>query len=416
MNAPAPLRPGSSFNPTLLLALACLAGWMAGVLWPQILGSIGLVAYGMTYLDSYAILAAVDVTREGGDPFAVNPYDPLGRWHVYSDWWLALRWTGLGRADNFLVGTAWFGSFALSCWLAVRPRNRREAGWMLALLLSPPVLLAFLRANNDLVIFTLVALAAVAAAGAGWLRQLLGAGLVVLATGLKYYPAFAAAGFLWVRPLRRMPVLAGLAVATAGLTLLSVAPQMKRAQFRIDSGVHTMGAPLFGREFGWTDRTSQVVAAVVIVLGAVALVRGRFTTGLAARGEPRERLLAVTGAIVLLACFLAGVNYAYRWIFLFFPAVWIWRQAVGGAGSPREAVVARVACALVLFCVWSDGLLCLFANTVGSAILPRVTTIDEPWRLLTQPLHWALMALLAGWLLEGALATVREWRTERATS
>ena len=410
---PTPRIFGYQVNPTLLLAVICLTGWMACVLWPKILTGLGLAAYGMTYLDSYAILAAVDVVRAGGDPYVVNPLDPLGRWHVYSDWWLALRWLGIGRADNFLVGSSWIAAFALSCWLAVKPRNLREVGWMAALLLSPPVLLAFLRANNDLVIFVLIALVGVAATGASWLRQLLGVGALVLATGLKYYPALAAPAFLWTRPLRRMPVLVALAVAAAGLTLFEVAPQMARAKFRIDSGVHTMGAPLLGRDLGWPDQASQAVSVVVLALGAVVLVRGRFTTGLASRGEPRELMLAALGAILLLACFMAGVNYAYRWIFIFWMALWVWRQAVPGSGTPREIRTAQVACALLMFAVWSDGALCFFFNRIMPLLPTQFADVDKPWRLLTQPLHWALMMLFAGWLLEGVLANAREWWAAR---
>jgi hypothetical protein len=400
---------GVQINPTLLLAMVCLTGWMACVLWPNILTSLGLVAYGMTYLDSYAILAALDAVRAGHDPHAFNPLDSLGRWHVYSDWWLAMRWLGVGRADNFLVGSTWVGTFALSCWLVVKPRNLREAGWLAAMLLSPPFLLAFLRANNDLVIFVLMMLCGVAITGTGWLRQLLGVGVLVLATGLKYYPALAAAAFLWTRPLRRMPVLVALAVAGAALTLLDVWPQMARAQFRIDSGVHTMGAPLLGRDLGWSDHTSQWLSLIVLTLGAWGLVRGRFTTGLATRGEPRERMLAVMGAILLLACFMAGVNYAYRWIFIFWMAFWLWRQSASGAGTARETWAARAACVLVMLCLWLDGALCFVCNRIMPLTPAQFEALDVPWRLFTQPLHWGLMMLLAGWLLEGALATVKEW-------
>ena len=35
--------------------------------------------------------------------------------------------------------------------------------------------------------------------------------------------------------------------------------------------------------------------------------------------------------------------------------------------------------------------------------------VQLTYRLWTQPLHWLLMMLLAGWLLEGARASVREW-------
>ena len=42
-----------------------------------------------------------------------------------------------------------------------------------------------------------------------------------------------------------------------------------------------------------------------------------------------------------------------------------------------------------------------------------IDALQVSWRLWTQPLHWALMFLLAGWLLEGVLATGREWRAAR---
>lgn len=412
----APRPTGIAVNPTVLLVLICLTGWMACVLWPKILLSLGLAAYGMTFLDSFAILATLDAVRAGQDPYVVNPLDPLGRWHVYSDWWLALRWLGVGRADNFLVGGSWVAGFALSCWLAVRPRNLRDAAWMAAVLLSPPVLLAFLRANNDLVIFVLLGFCGLAVAGSGWLRQLLGVGLLVLATGLKYYPAAAAAAFLWVRPVRRMPVLLVVAAAAAGLTLLSVWPQMARARFHIDSGVHTMGAPLLARDLGWSDAAAQGLGLGALVLGAAVLVRGRFTTGLAVRGGDRERVLAAGGAILVLACFLAGVNYAYRWIFIFWMALWLWRQAVPGAGTPREVWTARVAAGLVMFSLWSDGALCVLFNRIIPLLPAQFAEFNAPWRLLTQPLHWALMILLAGWLLEGALASLKAWRDDRVAA
>lgn len=284
---------------------------------------------------------------------------------------------------------------------------------MALLLLSPPVQLAFLRANNDLVIVVLLGLVGLAIAGNSRIRQLLGIGTLVLATGLKYYPAAAAAAFLWTRPVRRMPVWVLLAVAAAGATLLGVWPQMARARFMIGSGVHTMGAPLLGRDFGWTDAGSMKVGLLVIVAGAVVFALGRFTTGLATRGDLRERVLAVVTAVPLLACFVSGVNYAYRWIFIFWIALWIWRQASSPDGSARERGTARLACVLVSACLWLDGLLCLVCNRLIRLRADDFASLDHTWRLFTQPLHWLLMMLLAGWLLEGALAIAREWRQER---
>ena len=403
----------SGIRPTVLLGAICLVGWMAFILWPRLLEALGIVDYGMMYLDSYAILAALDAVRAGLDPHRANPYDFLLRYHVYSDWWLGLRWLGLGRADNFLVGSAWALAFALSCWLVVRPRNFGEAGWMTAMLLSPPFLLVLLRANNDLVIFVLLMGWSVAASGTGWLRQCLAVGVLILASGLKYYPAPAALAMVWVRPLRRMPVILALALIGVAAALASLWPQLARSQFRIEVGVHLMGAPLLGRALGLSDPTTQRVSLGLLVLAAVGLARGRFTTGLASRGEPRERLLAVSGAILLLACFVAGVNFAYRWIFVFWMALWLWRQSRPGRGTSREVRTAQVACGLVMFCLWQDGILCLVVNELSTMTPAQSAALDNPWRLATQPFNWLLMMLLSGWLLEGAVATLQAWWRER---
>lgn len=415
MNPPAPPKTGL-LSPGWLLAFATLAGWMLCVLWPRLLVLFGISSYGMWYLDSYAVLAAVDALRQGIHlaPGVANPLDPLGRDHKYSDWWFALRWLGLTRESNFLVGTTWVGAFAVAVWRTVRPRNFREAAWLAGLLLSPGVLLAVNRANNDLVVFAVLAACGVAATGATWLRQLVAVGALVLATGLKFYPAPAALGFLWVRPLRRMPAALALAVGAVGLTLASVWSQLQRAQFTFEATVHTTGAPLLWRDFGWPDATSVWLSAVIIGLGAVLLAGSRCTVGLATEGGPRERLLAALGSIVIVACFAVGVSYAYRWIFALWFAVWLWRQLDAPAPRRRRWTV-RLGCLLLFFCVWLDGIFCL---TVNLFFMPmsaeRQHDLQLTWRLWTQPLQWLFVMFLAGWLLEAAVAHLREWRDGRA--
>ena len=402
-------------RPVLLLAGLCLLGWMLGVVWPQLLLTFGIYNYGgRIYLDSYAVLAALDAVRAGADPHAANALDALSRPHVYSDWWLALRWLGLGREHNALVGTAWIGAFALTAWSTARPRSLGEALWLVALMISPAFLLVVNRANNDLLVFVLLAGIAVVATAPVWWRVVVAAVCLGLATGLKYYPAPAALAFLWVRPVRRAPavLLAGLVVML--LALASVWTQVERSRFTIGSGVYTMGAPLWWRDFGWPDKQAALPSLLVIVLTASVLAWSRVTAGLAARGLPPERMRAALGAIMLLTCFLAGVNYAYRWIFVLWPAYWLGRQAMEAALPARERWAARLGCVLVVLCLWMDGILCatvnLFFSQYASAWQDR---LDVSWRHWTQPLHWLLMMLLAGWLLEGALATAREWWGQR---
>ncbi|HVT72648.1 MAG TPA: hypothetical protein VHD61_05895 [Lacunisphaera sp.] len=417
MNQPRPsARP--LLTPGRVLVLLTVAGWLAFVLVPQLLVLVGISSYGMWYLDSYAVLAAVDAVRQGVPmgPGVANPLDPLGRDHKYSDWWFALRWLGLTREANFLVGTTWVGAFAVAVWATLRPRNFREAAWLALLLLAPGVVLAIHRANNDLVVFVLIAICGAAAADPGWGRQLIALGALVLATGLKFYPAPAALGFLWLRPVRRAAGPLGLALVGAGATLASVWPQLKRAQFTFEATVHTTGAPLLWRDLGWPDSTSLWFSVAIIGMGAVGLAATRCTAGLAENGGLRERFLAALGAIIVVACFVAGVSYAYRWVFALWMALWLWRE-VEAPQALRRRWTVRLGLGLLVACFWLDGMFCLVVN-LGFMPMPaaRQQALQLAWRLCTQPLQWLFVILLAGWLLEGALASVRSWRAERAAA
>lgn len=406
----------TSVKPLGLLAGLTLACWLACGLWPALLLALGIHDFPTAYLDSYAILAAVDAVRSGADPHQANPLDPLLRYHVYSDWWLALRWLGLTRDHNFLLGTAWVGAFALTAWVTLCPRRFAEVFWLSLLLISPPVLLAIKRANNDLVIFVLLAGCGLAVTATDRWRQLLGAACLALATGLKYYPATGVMAFLWMRPVRRMPAIFLAVLLAVSLALASVWTEMARSRFEVVSTVHTMGAPLWWRDVGWKDATSLLPGLMLTVATAFVFALGRITVGLTVRGAPQERMRAALGALVLLTCFLSGVNYAYRWIFILWPAVWLWRQAGESSLPSRQLWASRIGCALIGLCLWHDGLFCLVVNHLPPVELAWLDQAQMLFRLWTQPLDWMLMLLLAGWLLEGALATVKDWWSERYAS
>jgi len=403
------MKPAVSGRPLALLAGLTVAAWLGCALWPRLLLMLGIYDYGTFYLDSYAVLAALDAVRAGADPHAANALDPLLRYHVYSDWWLALRGLGLGREQNFLVGTTWVGAFAATAWLTARPRHWREALWLVLLLVSPPVLLALDRANNDLVIFVVLAICGVAATANGWWRPVLGVAGLAAATGLKYFPAPAALAFLWVRPVRRMPAVLLAALVAVGLALASVWTEVDRGRFTVGSGVHVMGAPLWWRDLGWSDQASALPGCLLIAAGAAVLALSRVTAGLAKRGEPQECLRAALGILVLLTCFAAGVNFAYRWIFILWPALWVWRQAGDRSLPGRQRWAARAGCALIGLCLWHDGVLCVVVNLLPPHDPAWINRVQLIFRLWTQPLDWMLMILFAGWLLEGAQASLREW-------
>jgi|APLak6261667961_1056064.scaffolds.fasta_scaffold00010_37 hypothetical protein len=406
-------KPAAGGQLWLITMAVAVAGWLASVVWPSALVRLGIYDYGMRFLDSYAVLAALDAVRAGADPHVANPLDVLMRYHVYSDWWLALRWLGLTREHNLGVGLSWLAGFAVTVVVTMRPRRLGECVWLACLLVSPAVLLVVNRANNDLVIFILLGIAGWYAAAGGW-RLLVSVGCLMLAVGLKYYPVVAVLPLLWVQPRRKMPAVFLGGLVAVVLVLASVWSELDRGRFPVGIGVHTMGAPILGRDLGWTDGESFLFGLLFLGLAALGLARTRLTEGLAREGDLRERMLAAIGAVVVLACFLAGVNYAYRWVFLLWPAFWMWRrlQQVDPA-SRWSRVVAGIGCGLVALAFWADGVFCLAINALPPKGGDWVNHVQGIYRLWTQPGQWLLMALLAGWLLEGVLAIIGTWWRER---
>lgn len=388
-------RKAGLLRPPVLLALLVAFGLLGYVLFPRARVAVGVADFGGWFLDSYAVLAAVDAHRAGLDPVAPNPYDPLLRPHRYSDWWLtAGSVLGLSREHNFVVGTVWVALFLAAVLVTVRPAGRGEALWFVLLLLSPSVLQGVLRANNDLVIFSVLALVVWALRAPGRGRRALAVAGLALATGLKFYPVVGLAALLGVRPgtvLRRILLLGG--VALAGV-LVMVAAQMLRGVFPIEVTVHVWGGRLWPEALGLTSGSGALAAGGAGVLGLVA--GWRWLAPVGTNGAAAGFALA---AAVLAACFVAGLNYGYRWVFAIWLGPWlwqVWRDRAAASGLRRLALALLV---LVPWLLWQDGLLCAAVNLGWLAVAPAdFGSLQHGWRLLTQPLVWVSMGLLAGWL------------------
>jgi hypothetical protein len=409
------------WSPQAILIVATVIGVLGFILAPVVQRTLGLALHGVWFADSHAILAATDAVRLGHDPAKPNPLDVFHRPHVYSDWWLVLARTSLTRDDNFLVGGLWVLAFLVVAWATLRPRDTWEAVWYTTLLLSPSVLLAIHRANNDLVVFTILGLGVMAlrfTAAPGWIFMLLA---VALATGLKFYPAVAAGVFILLRPGRRM--IAALAVSAVVLTVvaLDVLPSISRGMFPLPRTVYTFGAAIFFDEIGWRGWSGRVAAVAVIGMGALFLWHRKWTTGLGDESVSlRERALFATGAILLVACFIAGTSYSYRCIFALWLAPWLFEQARDRGLPAFRQTSAKVAIVLVFSLLWVDGFSVVVTNMlIAPESAETLARVLVAWRLVSQPLAWVLMLMLAGWLLDavvGALRSVRRGPGVAATA
>lgn len=400
--APAPRS--SLLQPRWLLLALVAVGVLAAIRLPRVFDRLGLPDYGHWFLDSYAILAANDAVTAGLDPYASIPLDILKRKHVYSDWWLGLRHLGITRRDNFVFGGLCGLGFLAVALAGLRPHTWRETFFAAVVVLSPPVLLALNRANNDLVIFTLLGLPLLlgrtrpsVAAGA------LLAAAIVAAAGLKYYPVVAVAALPLVYPVRRHGWWLGAAAGIGGIAALwAERGSLARGAFAFPESVHLFGSPELWRDLGLGRGPVIALSAGLIALVAWRLARRGVTRGLAddSGDDFATRGTFAVGALLLLGCFLAGTSFAYRWIFALWLCPWLWANVRNGRGAPA----ARLTLGLILAGMWHDGLYCLVLNTW----MLRVPAWSETaWRYVTQPVDWLLMALLAGWLLDAALHRFR---------
>lgn len=402
----------SGFSPRFTFAVLSLAGLLALILCPGFVGLLGLTDYNLWFLDSYAVLASSDAARAGLSPDAPNPYDVFQRSHKYSDWWFVAGQMGLTRQDNFRVGLAWVLMFLAAAFSVLRPRSQREAAWLALLMMSPPIYLAINRANNDLVIFILLAVAALALRGQESWRVALAVVVMALAAGLKFYPVVAAVVFLLLRPARRLLLASVVAALVLGVVLVSVWATLKRGAFSIHPALHLFGGRIWLMNFGLPGSIATVMAVAGLAAGMAGLARsGWLRTPDEPAGDGTEHAAFVIGAAVLVGCFLAGVSFSYRLIFGLLLAPWLWRVAHEAASSPRRRQLARLAGWLLLGAMWADGLICLVVNVLFAPLsAARLEEIEFIWLIVTQPFVWLLLMLLAGWLIETILTA---WRALR---
>ncbi len=382
-------------------------------------------AYPMPFLDLSNSLAAWDCTRLGFDVVQNNPCDILGRPYNYSPVWMAFHAIPLTQADLPALGLLLDVTFILS--LAALPPAADRGELLLRILAATSSMVAFVaeRANIDAGIFLLV-LAAVLLLRGGTAWRMVGYGVVAAAAAIKYYPATLLALALRERP----AVFAAVALigAIGGGWLVDVYVQdMIRGARYIPAG-----SP-FGDMFGARNMrlglllimfkaSGSVAIAWATALGGTAMVavltavrglrmwrRADWPRALAALPQA-QRWPLLAAALLIVGCFFAGQNIAYRGIFLLL--------ALPGLGALRrvgQPVVARLcACAAVtiVLLMWIEAVrwwITLLGLALGMP-KPAVGALQALIWLGRELAWWGLIGhfglLLAAFLTEAPLLHV----------
>jgi hypothetical protein len=384
----------------LALIAIVVAVYGALALWPDTMRFFGVGTGGRWFRDARTVLAGSDAARLGIDTTTSNPLDADGAFFDYPRTWYVLGRLGLTREDSIWVGllivVAAFGALAA----LVRPRRAGEMLAALGIACSPPLWLAFNRANADLLLFALLA----PVAGLLFVRRAGGAALAValvaLATSLKFYPALAAVVFLAPDRARRAWWwrLAAVAVVLGALAWWLAADARRfQGQGWLPHGLFTFGAAALPMNFGVPAAEAIRAGAFTgAAMFALALLWSPLRGWMAAPEEAREKTLFALGATLLTGCFFSVINFEYRFVFALFLLPLAWRTAGRGDAPRLAAELLRGLVLLAVVLCWSDGLACALVNFLGPGV-ERATAIAlrRNVGLAGAVLAWGWVAMLA---------------------
>ena len=411
MSRTLPARAGYIAPALAFLAFVLLTGlWAVGgtAAYKAILWTFGMMKPAHPFLDTHAILSAVECHAAGVDVMRANPCDSLGRPHIYGALWLRLSALRLDRSMVVPVGVGLDLAFLAGLLLLPRAHRWHEVFVLSLAFVSPVTVFAMERGNNDIVIWLLTFAAARLAIGNGVARGV-AYGVVCLASLLKFYPAVLL--ILLGRERLGRALLIGLPLAgLLGILIWREAAtpgqHFDYAAYRTDAfGAGNVAQVLLINMTNapWRSTLVGLIVAALTIYALTLSVRmvTRFTLLPRVRALPAfEAWLAMAGATMLIACFfLTGPNIVYRGILLLLvlPAVLtLWRNA---DDRPARRLLAGVAWVIV-WCLWSEG--------VHNHVMDGTRGLDN----LTEP-QLALIGVVTGirelawwWLISVLIALV----------
>ncbi len=383
---------------SLLVAFLTAAVWTGYYFMPSWQRATGLYDTGKLFWDLDGLLASGEAARQGLDPFRPNPLDFYHRPHVYTEWWLITGRIGLVRAHTWWLGCALMAATLTSALLFLKPVGWRQAGLTVIVLISPAMLMALDRANNDLVVFILMGAAFAFLSKRGWVTPALGVVLLVLAAILKYYPLAALIVLLDARSRRELLAWILLGVFVVLLAWPALEPGLRAYKYRPNpEWIYAFGAPVIFRN--WEMKPPPVGIALglgmVVALAAWSL-RGKWGRMQVAARSGLDELGFVGGSAMLVGCFVLGSSYAYKFVFCLWLLPWLWRSPMVGADARWRAATLG----LLMMVLWLEGFLAVVLNTVFSGI-PRSVALTalKVGLTVSQLLTWVLMICLVRGLI-----------------
>ena len=281
------------------------------------------------FADLHAILAAAECSDKGLNVFVTNPCDALGRIHVYDSLWLKISHLGLQSQHLFILGLGLNLIFMLLTVFLIQPKTLGQLALSCLIVFSPAVTLGIERANNDLVIFILIALGAILLTYKTRLALAASLALIYLSSLLKIYPSILFGTVLLFAKQQTKGrvfivgfscVLGTLWLATNLNEILLLKDLVPRPLAHYVSGLQALFTYV-GRPYPQILLISEAwrlaLFVGLIAAGALVLARRLKLSDFQPTQTNLQYILFLFGLSILFFTYAINSNYDYRWIFFY---------------------------------------------------------------------------------------------------
>jgi hypothetical protein len=292
-----------------LAAMVALVGCISYFGWTRTWSAIFILQPSPAFLDMRSIQGAVISARQGLNPHMSNPNDPYRRVSNYP-----LIWVKIGEALNLPDESRFrqFCSLVILCFVGVSAYilYRFPSFGLLACLLSTATLLGIVRANTDLIIYSLVFVFALA------FPKTLSPVPILVATALKLYPVFSLVIFLIKRQfllflLSLTATLAIFAYMWDELAIIWSIP-LETGDSYLTYGFNSL-APYFSLQgLGLVTLLSLAIFVTALYLKKMEGPHRH------QQEDEFESSLFLAGASIYVGTFIVWANWDYRLMFLIF--------------------------------------------------------------------------------------------------
>lgn len=392
--------PGAAAS--IFIALYALHVFGQEALYRALLSSWGIVPFDFPFVDIHGVLSSLECWRQGVDVYVTNPCDVLDRVFFYSPLLLWAAPLGLGTSDTQAAGLIVDGLFLLSLFALPAPRGPLHSVLMLFGMLSTMTVFGVERANIDLFIFALAALAGVLLLR-GPANRIAGFAAIGLAALIKFYPAI-----LLIVSLRERPRLF-IAVNAAAAAVLAALAGFYHAEIATALASLPKGH-YFQDMFGASNLPYGLAALFPVIppaplMAALLAAAGCFAAWLASRPGLRdawarlgqsETLFLLIGCLLMTGCFFAGGSIGYRGVFLIFTLPGLLALSRSAKTAAIRALFSAAGF-LVIFVMWGEFLRLAILRAGASP------GINFGFWLCRELAWWWIMGVMGGLLLRFAL-------------